>query len=496
METNSSKRLVFGFNFDNSYLTLPSVFYKRQAPTPVKNPKTVLLNSALAKSLGLDGDQIEQDGAAFLSGNNIFNGSEPIAQAYAGHQFGGFNMLGDGRAILLGEHITPHGQRVDIQLKGSGITPYSRSGDGRAALGPMLREYIISEAMAALGIPTTRSLAVTITGEYVYRDAAYPGAILTRVAASHIRVGTFQYAAALQNQQHLQALADYVIQRHFSEITSPEIADNNKYLELLNRVIDLQAALIAQWMNVGFIHGVMNTDNMSICGETIDYGPCAFMNTYHPETVFSSIDTNGRYAFGNQPNIAHWNLIRLAESLLPLIDPSEEQAVELVTESLRTFPGKFFASWLAGMRKKLGLFNEEAEDQQLAEALLMHMQNNKADFTNTFRLLGREAINTVAISADEGFKNWLVQWQARLSRQAQTFEASMQLMQTVNPKVIPRNHLVEEALSAAVNSDDMTLVHELLSAVSDPFSDANRPAKYTEAPEHEADQQYKTFCGT
>jgi uncharacterized protein YdiU (UPF0061 family) len=321
------------------------------------------------------------------------------------------------------------------------------------------------------------------------------------VAASHIRVGTFQYAAAPQNQQHLQALADYVIQRHFPEInspqiTSPEMADNNKYLELLNRVIDLQAALIAQWMNVGFIHGVMNTDNMSICGETIDYGPCAFMNTYHPETVFSSIDTNGRYAFGNQPNIAHWNLIRLAESLLPLIDPSEEQAVELVTESLRSFPGKFFASWLAGMRKKLGLFNDETEDQQLAEALLMHMQNNNADFTNTFRLLGTAAIHTMAISADEGFKNWLVQWQARLSRQAQTFEASMQLMQTVNPKMIPRNHLVEEALSAAVNSDDMAPVHALLSAISDPFSDADRPAKYTEAPAHEADQKYKTFCGT
>lgn len=497
METNASKRVDFGFNFDNSYLTLPPVFYKRQVPTPVKNPKIVLLNTSLADSLGLDADQIEQNGAAFLSGNNTFSGAEPIAQAYAGHQFGGFNMLGDGRAILLGEHITPHRQRVDIQLKGSGITPYSRSGDGRAALGPMLREYIISEAMAALGIPTTRSLAVTTTGEYVYRDAAYPGAILTRVAASHIRVGTFQYAAALQYPQHLQALADYVIQRHFSKISYPDIADSDhKYLDLLNRVIDLQATLIAQWMNVGFIHGVMNTDNMSICGETIDYGPCAFMNTYHPETVFSSIDTNGRYAFSNQPNIAHWNLIRFAESLLPLIDPSEEQAIALVTDSLQAFPGKFFAFWLAGMREKLGLFNEEAADQQLAEALLMHMQNNKADFTNTFRNLGQEAINSAAISQDEGFKNWLGQWQARLSRQEQNLEASRQLMDAVNPKLIPRNHLVEEALSAAVNSADMAPFNDLLSALSNPYADANRAAKYSQAPAHEVDQNYKTFCGT
>ncbi len=492
METNSPKRVNFGFNFNNSYLTLPPVFYKRQTPSPVKNPKITLLNSALANSLGLAADQIEQNGAAYLSGNSIFSGAEPIAQAYAGHQFGGFNMLGDGRAILLGEHITPNRQRVDIQLKGSGITPYSRSGDGRAALGPMLREYIISEAMAALGIATTRSLAVTTTGEYVYRDAAYPGAILTRVAASHIRVGTFQYAAALQNPQHLQSLADYVIHRHFPEITDSD----DKYLQLLNRVIDLQAALIAQWMNVGFIHGVMNTDNMSICGETIDYGPCAFMNTYHPETVFSSIDTNGRYAFGNQPNIAHWNLIRLAESLLPLIDPSEEQAIEMVTLSLQAFPGKFFAFWLGGMRKKLGLFNEEAEDQQLAEALLTYMQNNKADFTNTFSLLGNAALQAQGIFKDEAFKQWLSQWQSRLARQAQPIADSIKLMQTVNPKVIPRNNLVEEVLSAAVNSDDMAPLNDLLSAIADPYSDADRPAKYSQAPAQEVDQQYKTFCGT
>jgi uncharacterized protein YdiU (UPF0061 family) len=497
METNSSKRLDFGFNFDNSYLTLPAVFYKSQAPSPVQAPKIILLNSVLADLLGLNAEQITQQGAPFLSGNATYPGAEPIAQAYAGHQFGGFNMLGDGRAILLGEHITPHGQRFDIQLKGSGITPYSRSGDGRAALGPMLREYIISEAMAALGVPTTRSLAVTTTGEYVYRDAAYPGAILTRAAASHIRVGTFQYAAALQHPQHLQALADYVVRRHFPEISDPEIADsNNKYLELLNRVIDLQAALIAQWMNIGFIHGVMNTDNMSICGETIDYGPCAFMNAYHPETVFSSIDTNGRYAFGNQPNIAHWNLIRLAESLLPLIDPSEEQAIAMVTESLQAFPGKFFAFWLAGMRAKMGLFNAEAEDQQLAEALLMHMQNNKADFSNTFRLLGTAGLEQLAIFKDEAFQQWLSQWQTRLSRQAQPIADSIQLMQSVNPKVIPRNHLVEEALSAAVNSDDMTPLNDLLSAIADPYSDADLPAKYMQAPAHEADQRYKTFCGT
>lgn len=483
---------ILGFKFDNSYLKLPSIFYTRQQPAATKNPQIVLLNEALALSLGLNVNELKKQGAQFLSGNAQYNGSEPIAQAYAGHQFGGFNMLGDGRAILLGEHITPDKLRFDIQLKGSGRTPYSRSGDGLAALGPMLREYIISEAMYALGIPTTRSLAVVTTGDIVYRDAAYPGAVLTRIAASHIRVGTFQFAAATQNKDHLKALADYTIQRHFSDIADVD----NPYLELFKRVMDLQASLIAKWMQVGFIHGVMNTDNMSICGETIDYGPCAFMNSYHPETVFSSIDTNGRYAYGNQPNIAHWNLIRLAEALLPLIHESEEHAIELATEHLHAFPSQFLDYWLSGMRKKLGLFNEEAEDLKLAEDLLMYMQKNKADFTNTFRALGSEAIYTAAIYQDAGFRSWLEQWQARLTRQKESMDDSLRLMQTANPKVIPRNHLVEEALSAAVDKGDSLVLDALLAVLADPYAEIDHPAKYTEAPMLVLDQNFKTFCGT
>lgn len=482
----------YGFHFDNSYLKLPHIFYQKQHPTTVSNPNIVLFNDLFAASLGLSTDVVKKQGSQFLTGNLLMNGSEPIAQAYAGHQFGHFNILGDGRAILLGEHITPNKQRVDIQLKGAGRTPYSRSGDGRAALGPMLREYVMSEAMHALGIATTRSLAVATTGESVYREAAYSGAVLTRVAASHIRVGTFQFAAATQNQQQLQALADYTIQRHFPEVTGTE----NPPLELLKRVIDLQAALIAKWMHVGFIHGVMNTDNMSICGETIDYGPCAFMNSYHPETVFSSIDTNGRYAFGNQPNIAHWNLIRLAESLLPLIHESEQQSIALATEALQEFPNQFFAYWLAGMQKKLGIFNQEEADVKLAEDFLMHMQKNKSDFTNTFRALAQQSIDSTALYQDAGFKNWLTLWKARLSRQNETFADSVVLMQSVNPAVIPRNHLVEEALDAAVNNSDMTPIHKLLSVLTNPYAALEASSMYTQPPALLFDEQYKTFCGT
>jgi uncharacterized protein YdiU (UPF0061 family) len=481
----------FGFKFDNSYLQLPAIFHKKQLPTAVKNPQIAIFNDALGLALGLNVKTLKQHGADGLSGNLLFKGAEPISQAYAGHQFGHFNVLGDGRAILLGEHITPNQQRVDIQLKGSGRTPYSRSGDGRAALAPMLREYVISEAMFALGIPTTRSLAVTMTGEPVYRDGASAGAVLTRVAASHLRVGTFQFAASTQNLQQLQALADYAIHRHFPEIFNAE----NKYLELLKQVVALQASLIAKWMHVGFIHGVMNTDNMSICGETIDYGPCAFMNSYLPETVFSSIDTGGRYAFGNQPNIAHWNLIRLAETLLALIDESEEKAIALATECLNAYPVKFFDCWLAGMCKKLGLFNAEAEDTKLAEDLLMYMQKNQADYTNTFRLLATESIQATALYEDAGFKSWLEQWKARLARQTQTFDESVALMNSVNPKVIPRNHLVEEALSAAENGE-MGLFNDLLTVLANPYANLHHPEKYTQAPDATFDRQYKTFCGT
>ncbi|MDP3087894.1 MAG: YdiU family protein [Methylotenera sp.] len=481
----------FGFNFDNSYLQLPPIFYKKQLPTAVKNPQIIIFNDALALTLGLNADVLKNQGADGLSGNALFIGSEPIAQAYAGHQFGHFNMLGDGRAILLGEHVAPTVQRVDIQLKGSGRTPYSRSGDGRAALAPMLREYLISEAMFAFGIPTTRSLAVTTTGEHVYRDGALAGAVLTRVAASHLRIGTFQFAASRKNLQQLQALADYSINRHFPEIVNAD----NKYLELLKQVITLQASLIAQWMHVGFVHGVMNTDNISICGETIDYGPCAFMNTYLPETAFSSIDTGGRYAFANQPNIAHWNLIRLAETLLALIDKSEEKAITLATECLNAYPVKFFDCWHAGMCKKLGIFNAEAEDTKLVEDFLMHMQNNKADYTNTFRLLATEAIQVSALYEDASFRDWLEQWKARLTRQAQTFDASKTLMNNSNPKVIPRNHLVEDALSAAENSE-MSLFNELLNVLSDPYADLTYPEKYTQSSDARFESQYKTYCGT
>ena len=481
-----------GFNFDNSYLQLPPVFYKKQQPAEVKRPGIAIFNDALGLALGLDVDAMKMHGASYLAGNALYQGSEPISQAYAGHQFGHFNMLGDGRAILLGEHITPSQQRFDIQLKGAGRTPYSRSGDGRAALGPMLREYLISEAMHALGIASTRSLAVTVTGENVFRNDAYPGAVLTRVAASHIRVGTFQFAAAIQRPLELKQLADYAISRHF-----PDIADTeDKYLNLLKRVIDLQASLIASWMHVGFIHGVMNTDNISICGETIDYGPCAFINAYHPQAVFSSIDTNGRYAFGNQPNIGHWNLIRLAEALLPLVHASEDKAIALVSECLDAYPDKFLWHWLAGMRKKLGIFNQEEDDIKLAEDLLMYMQKHQADYTNTFRSLGAGATQNPELYQDAGFVSWLASWQARLSRQNETWDESMALMRSVNPQVIPRNHLVEEALDAAVDKNDMALFNGLLTVLSAPYAEHSHAAMYTTAPALAFDQQYKTFCGT
>ena len=483
---------AYGFNFDNSYLSLPSAFYQRQQPEQVTKPALFVFNKPLAAELGLDVESLRGVAGEMLAGNGLFHGSEPIAQAYAGHQFGGFNMLGDGRAILLGEHVTQSKKRVDIQLKGAGRTPYSRSGDGRAALGPMLREYIISEAMHALNIPTTRSLAVVTTGEYVYRDKVSPSAVLTRVAASHIRVGTFQFAAATQDLQQLKALADYTIHRHFPEIEGGD----NRYLELLKQVIQLQASLIAKWMHVGFIHGVMNTDNVSICGETIDYGPCAFINAYHPDAVFSSIDTHGRYAFGNQPNITHWNLTRLAESLLPLIDESQEKSIALVTDCLNEYPAQFFAFWLDGMRKKLGIFNQEPEDFKLAEDLLMYMQKNNADFTNTFRSLVMLDNHSSALEQDNGYKNWLVLWKARLARQPESLDQSRVLMNSVNPKVIPRNHLVEQALSAAVDQSDLTPLNELLSVIADPYAELNHPSKYTQPPDLEFDQQYQTFCGT
>ncbi|HTO03268.1 MAG TPA: YdiU family protein, partial [Opitutus sp.] len=370
-----------GWRLEQTYAQLPALFHFAIAPTPVQSPRLVVLNRPLAERLGLDADALaSNDGAAIFAGNRLPPGSVPLAQAYAGHQFGHFTPLGDGRAILLGEQITPRGERFDIQLKGSGPTPYSRRGDGRAALGPMLREYIISEAMHGLGIPTTRSLAVAATGESVYRESALPGAVLTRVAASHLRVGTFQWAAAAGDETAVRALVDYTVGRHYPELSGAE----NRARALLGVVIERQAALIARWLLVGFVHGVMNTDNMAISGETIDYGPCAFIDVYDPVTVFSSIDRNGRYAYGNQPAIAQWNLTRFAETLLPLFDLVEERAVEIATEALAAFSERYQHHWLAGMRRKLGLFTDEPGDRALIESLLTWMQNSKSDFTNSF----------------------------------------------------------------------------------------------------------------
>ena len=482
----------FGWNFDNSYARLPKTFFTLQNPTPVHSPKLVIFNESLATSLGLNGSVLQrEDGIGILAGNIVPQGATPLAQAYAGHQFGHFNMLGDGRAVLLGEQINPKGERVDIQLKGSGRTPYSRGGDGRAALGPMLREYIISEAMHALGIPTSRSLAVVSTGESVIRETNLPGAILTRVAASHIRVGTFQYAATWGKDGELQALADYTIKRHFPEIEE----DENRYVELLKVVIKRQAELIAKWQLVGFIHGVMNTDNMAISGESIDFGPCAFMDTYDPETVFSSIDRNGRYAYGNQPYMAGWNLARFAESLLSLLHEKQEQAIKIAEDAISGFYELYQTYWLAGMRAKLGIFNEEAEDQSLAEELLKIMQQYRADYTNTFRALTFKKYDDLALFGYPEFKQWLSLWQARLERQQESEADSHQLMLKSNPAVIPRNHRVEEALSGAVEQGDYSVMKRLLDVLSSPFAHSPEQNEYCTLPTP-TNLPYRTFCGT
>jgi uncharacterized protein YdiU (UPF0061 family) len=508
-----------GWRLSLSYAHLPSELFARVQPTPVRQPSLVILNSQVAGLLGLDAQSLQRgDQVGILAGNGLPSGSDPIAQAYAGHQFGGFSMLGDGRAILLGEQTTPDGQLYDVQLKGSGPTPYSRRGDGRASLGPMLREYIISHAMQALGIPTTLSLAVTRTGEPVYRYGVEPGAVLTRVASSHLRVGTFQYAAAQRSAQRsapaqfgpaaspeapkpsvanesaqrdlLQELADYSIQRHYPEL----IGSQQVYLRFLQEVIQRQAALVAQWMSVGFIHGVMNTDNVSIAGETIDYGPCAFMNRYDPATVFSSIDEQGRYAFGNQPAICQWNLARFAESLLPLLSQEMEQAIELATQAIHSFPGLFAEQWLATMRRKLGLLHATDGDRSLVEDLLSWMAEKQLDFTNTFRdlTLGRF---TRAIYEDAGFQDWQTRWMTQLESTKVPWSQAQELMRQCNPVVIPRNHRVEEALAAAVQANDLQPLHRLLKVLSHPFEEMEGEEQYREPPEG-GDAGYCTFCGT
>jgi uncharacterized protein YdiU (UPF0061 family) len=426
-----------------------------------------------------------------LAGNRIPEGAIPLAEAYAGHQFGHFTMLGDGRAVLIGEQITPQGQRFDIQLKGSGRTPYSRGGDGRAALGPMLREYIISEAMHGLGIPTTRSLAVVITGEPVIRETQQPGGILSRVAASHLRVGTFQYASRWGTPKELQALADYTIQRHFPEVE----ADEKRYLFMLKEVIKRQANLIAKWQLVGFIHGVMNTDNMALSGETIDYGPCAFMDTYDPATVFSSIDTNGRYAYGNQPPIAAWNLARFAETLLPLLHINQEQAVKIAQDEIANFTELYNSKWLAGMRAKLGLFNEEKQDESLIEDLLTMMHKYVADYTNTFRALTFDMLSETDLFGSKEFQQWHELWQARLIRQQETKAFSHQLMLSSNPALIPRNHRVEDALEAAVKQGDYSVMERLLDVLSNPYAHTANQEDFSALPP-QLTRPYRTFCGT
>ncbi|MFC3885588.1 YdiU family protein [Bacillus songklensis] len=481
-----------GWNFDNSYARLPKVFFTAQNPHPVRSPELIILNDPLAASLGLNVEALRsEEGAAVFAGNRIPEGAEPLAQAYAGHQFGHFTMLGDGRAVLLGEQITPSGERFDIQLKGPGRTPYSRGGDGRAALGPMLREYIISEGMHGLGIPTTRSLAVVTTGESVIRETVLPGAILTRVAASHLRVGTFQYAANWGTIEDLRTLADYALKRHFPDVEG----DENRYLSLLKEVIKRQAALIAKWQLVGFIHGVMNTDNMTISGETIDYGPCAFMDTYDPATVFSSIDTQGRYAYGNQPIIGGWNLARFAEALLPLLHEDQDKAIEIAEDAISDFTTLFQSNYLAGMRAKLGIFNEETQDVSLIKDLHDMMQKYRADYTNTFRALTFDKPEDTVLFGTPEFTKWNEEWQARLSRQEQSKDSSSELMRNSNPAVIPRNHRVEEALEAAVEQGDYSVMERLLSVLSNPYAHSPEQEEYTALPEPSS-CPYRTYCGT
>ena len=481
-----------GWNLDNSYARLPKSFFTTLNPIPVRSPKLIILNDPLATSLGLNVQVLQgEDGVAVLAGNQIPEGALPLAQAYAGHQFGHFTMLGDGRALLLGEQITPSGERVDIQLKGSGRTPYSRGGDGRAALGPMLREYIISEAMHALGIATTRSLAVVTTGELVIREIELPGAILTRVAASHLRVGTFQYVSKWGTVEDLRVLAEYTLHRHLPDIDDVE----NRYLLLLQEVIKRQATLIAKWQLVGFIHGVMNTDNMALSGETIDYGPCAFMDAYDPATVFSSIDLHGRYAYGNQPHIAGWNLARFAETLLPLLHVNQEQALKLAQDALADFTELYHSNWLAGMRAKLGIFNEEVQDESLIEGLLSMMQKYSADYTNTFRALTFDTPGDTVLFGIPEFAQWQELWQARLGRQQEPKATSQQLMRDSNPALIPRNYRVEAALEAAVKEGDYSVMERLLNVLSSPYAHSPEQADYSTLPETST-YPYRTFCGT
>jgi len=484
--------------FSNSYARLPERFFARLSPTPVAKPRLIKFNELLAEELGINTQGLEPDElAAVFAGNVLPPSAEPIAMSYAGHQFGNFvPQLGDGRAILLGEVLGRNGERRDIQLKGAGRTPFSRRGDGRAALGPVLREYLVSEAMHALGIPTTRALAAVSTRETVFRDRQLPGAVLTRVASSHIRVGTFQYFAARGDMEAVERLSGYVIDRHF-----PEARDSERHsLALLQTVVERQALLIARWMHVGFVHGVMNTDNTALSGETIDFGPCAFIDSYDPATTFSAIDELGRYAYGNQPTIAQWNLARFAETLLPLLDPNPERAVELANEAISGFTSRFQEHWLAGMRDKLGLSSNEEGD--LAQALLRAMHDNAADFTLTFRRLCDAAADEKAdadgralFANPAAYDSWVARWRSRLAAERLKPDARAQAMRTINPAFVPRNHRVEQALDAAIEYGDFSPFADLLTVLSRPYEDQADFADYANPPN--ADERVlRTFCGT
>ncbi|MEL0012871.1 MAG: YdiU family protein [Alphaproteobacteria bacterium] len=486
------------FGFDNSFACELEEFYVPWQAARAPEPRLLKFNRALADELGLNADALDTTaGADIFSGNRVPDGAAPLAQAYAGHQFGGFTpQLGDGRALLLGEVFDTHGKRRDIQLKGSGRTPFSRGGDGKAALGPVLREYLIGEAMHALGVPTTRALAAVTTGEQVFRETALPGAVLTRVSASHLRVGTFQFFAARGETEMVRQLADYAIARHHPAARNSD----NPYLAFFQSVAQAQAELVSQWMSVGFIHGVMNTDNTTISGETIDYGPCAFMDAYNPATVFSSIDLQGRYAYANQPPILTWNLARLAETLIALVDPNKERAIEILTDAANAAPGLFACAWIARMRAKIGLYSAEDDDVDLVNNLLGAMHQGKADFTLTFRRLS-DAVrgDTAPVRAlfDDPaiFDTWETEWRTRLDRDAGTASNRANAMDRVNPIYIPRNHKVEEALAAAVDQDDISAFDALLSVLSAPFDEAAGNEAYAE-PGLDTSVPYQTFCGT
>ncbi len=486
--------------FDNTFAReLPEMGVPWR-PAPAPHPTLVCLNRALAAELRLDADALDSpEGARLLGGGDVPAGAAPVAQAYAGHQFGGFSpQLGDGRALLLGEVIDAHGRRRDIAFKGSGATPFSRGGDGKSALGPALREYILGEAMHALGIPTTRALAVVSTGEMVRRERLLPGAVLTRVAASHIRVGTFQFLAARGNTEGVRALADYVIARHYPEL----MGQPDRYFGLLRAVTDRQAALIAQWMHAGFIHGVMNTDNMALSGETIDYGPCAFLEAYDPRAVFSSIDEHGRYAYGNQPYIARWNLARFAETLLPLIDADGERAVTRATGVInQEFSDRYDAYWLRGARAKLGLRREEPDDLTLARDWLALLEAQSVDYTLAWRRLSDDAAGDEAgllnlFGDREPLRAWRAGWRARVAREGRAPEQIAAGMRAVNPVYIPRNQRVEEALTAAVNDADLGPMAQLLEALARPYDARPGFERFAEPAPAEITARYQTFCGT